>query len=153
MSKSGTGKIYLPDPANDPLLIYGGNTKFTQELKPRYTIILPNKAGTAEVESVVSDTELRLSKPFLGDAVVKVLTTCGPVAPPVGGNATGGGMKSVAPEPQLDFVVGCTFKLTPYVDQSELFDSVTKRLEKGECVGIFPEVCGDIIGIYGKIGL
>ena len=32
------------------------------------------------------------------------------------------------------------YKIIPKVDQSEMFDAVFKALNKGQCIGIFPEV-------------
>jgi glycerol-3-phosphate O-acyltransferase/dihydroxyacetone phosphate acyltransferase len=34
---------------------------------------------------------------------------------------------------------GCFYKITPYIDQSQMYHSVVRRLSKGLAVGIFPE--------------
>jgi hypothetical protein len=59
MASSGTGRIVLSD--DDPLLVIGIATKFTDQVKSRSTLVLPKTAGyaTAEVAEVISDTELR----------------------------------------------------------------------------------------------
>ncbi|KAI9144878.1 hypothetical protein BKA69DRAFT_1025347 [Paraphysoderma sedebokerense] len=111
IAKPGTGTVYYPDPRNAPNIIKGHNTKFTQELKPSWAIALPKNLGSADVVEIISDTEIRLKKPFKDDEAVAALST---------------------PE-------GTSFKAVPHVDYSVVYNKVFERLNLGRCIGIFPE--------------
>jgi glycerol-3-phosphate O-acyltransferase/dihydroxyacetone phosphate acyltransferase len=67
---NGKGIITLsPD---DPLILIGSGTKFTEDFaKSRTQILLPRNLGsvTAEVVEVVSDTQLKLKKEFAKKAM------------------------------------------------------------------------------------
>ncbi|KAJ3117305.1 hypothetical protein HDU96_007211 [Phlyctochytrium bullatum] len=124
VSFKGSGALYLPLPATDPTLLHGLDTRFLAELQPRTVISIqvpnpdPRPNGPAftsfnlpEVAAVISDTEVRLARPVDDELVLATL---------VG-------------------VEGCRYKVTPYVDQSTMFESVAGVLEAGGAVGIFPE--------------
>eukprot|EP00842_Homolaphlyctis_polyrhiza_P007111 jgi/Hompol1/98/HPOL_005224-RA len=113
---NGAGTIMLPDESN-PLILRGIDTHFTLQFGNRFQIQLPKEAGTTEIESIISDTELRIKKPLNGDKALAMLRTT---------NESGS-------------VIGTKYKIVPYVDQSEMFSEVTKRLFEGGAVGIFPE--------------
>lgn len=112
LAKPGKGTVYLPDPENDPVLVHGVDTDFTQ---PEFmsggslTVKGPDGPQTTSIEEIIGPTELRLKKPF---------------ASPLSDEA---GRK------------GQTFKIAPHVDQSQMFDAVYKELSNGGCIGIFPE--------------
>ncbi|KAI8917266.1 hypothetical protein DFJ77DRAFT_459763 [Powellomyces hirtus] len=107
--QKGQGKLLFNPEA--PSLFRGEKTSFKKQLHPRAVIKLTKDMGQYEVVEVVSDTEVRIKKPIVDTAVLEYL----------------------AAEKGVDY------KVIPHVDQSEMFDSVTERLERGGCVGIFPE--------------
>lgn len=80
-------------------------------------MLLPKGAGEAVINTIVSDTELLLSKPFQGDAAQALL-------------------EQVDEEGKR---VGTSFNYTPHVDQSKMFSEVVNRFAKNNAVGIFPE--------------
>ncbi|OUM61425.1 hypothetical protein PIROE2DRAFT_66406 [Piromyces sp. E2] len=108
LAKNGEGTIYLPSPLTDPLLVRGYNTKFLSTLKQKYKLSLPNKC-MAEIETVVSDTELILKYPF--ENGVELLTQ----------------------------EKGSSYRYAPFVDQHVVYNKVFHRLNNKECIGIFPE--------------
>ncbi|TPX49748.1 hypothetical protein SeLEV6574_g01305 [Synchytrium endobioticum] len=115
--KTGSGTIYIePD---QPTRIKGINTKFTVQLEPKSTLSVTG--GSAEVVEVISDTEATLKTPFEGKdpAALKSLLTS---------------RNEAENQP-----AGATYKITPFVDQSQLFKSVIERLANNGVVGIFPE--------------
>ncbi|TPX58099.1 hypothetical protein PhCBS80983_g03341 [Powellomyces hirtus] len=107
--QKGQGKLLFNPEA--PSLFQGEKTSFKKQLHPRAVIKLTKDMGQYEVVEVVSDTEVRIKKPIVDTAVLEYL----------------------AAEKGVDY------KVIPHVDQSEMFDAVTERLERGGCVGIFPE--------------
>jgi glycerol-3-phosphate O-acyltransferase/dihydroxyacetone phosphate acyltransferase len=111
---SGTGTIFSKD--DIPLKLYGVNTKFKKELTKRCYIALPN-GESVEVVSIISDNEALLKNQFTNDASVTQLTALDK-----------DGKRS-----------GSSYKITPYVDQSGMFNEVVSRLTKNKAVGIFPE--------------
>ncbi|EEH39988.2 glycerol-3-phosphate O-acyltransferase [Paracoccidioides lutzii Pb01] len=94
--KPAEGKIYIPDPENDPTLIRGQETDFTN--------------GQFMEGGMI---ELRLQKPF------KDFENGLPLHKPLR--------------------EGTPLKVAPFVDQSQMFDAVYRKLCSGGCVGIFPE--------------
>ena len=133
-TKPATGKIYLPDPSNDPTLIRGVGTRFEKECQVGGLLVLPSVDGTAansEISEIHSSEEVRLKKEFKGDVAVGQLT---------GSREENGdvhlenGEAEKAPEFQ-----GTRYKTAPKVDQSKVYDAVFERLQAGGCVGIFPE--------------
>ena len=115
MTMPGTGTIYMPDPQNEPLLVRGYDTKFTEECMVGGLLVLPavggRSAASTEIAAVVSDTEILLKKEFRSTTSAGQLTAQG----------------------------GTRFKRAPKVDQTEVYDAVFHRLNSGGCVGIFPE--------------
>ncbi|KAI9105859.1 hypothetical protein DFS34DRAFT_601190 [Phlyctochytrium arcticum] len=105
----GTGALRSEETC--PLTLHGVDSKFTQELHPRALIKLAGGLATLEVTEVLSDS------------IVKI--------------------KSAIEDPNtlsaLAAEKGVAFKIVPHVDQSGMFDAVTERLERGGCIGIFPE--------------
>jgi glycerol-3-phosphate O-acyltransferase / dihydroxyacetone phosphate acyltransferase len=99
----------LPDRSH-PLEITGSETKFT-DLTPGMSILLPNDPGSAEIESIESDTKLTIKKEFRGLRALELLETPG----------------------------GTGFKVAPKVDQSWVYEKVFERIEEGGCIGIYPE--------------
>ncbi|KAJ3101157.1 hypothetical protein HDU97_001623 [Phlyctochytrium planicorne] len=114
LAKAGEGRIYLADAVNNPLVINGFGTKFTERIQPRTTI---SCAGvTLDIVEVVSDTEIKIKAPITSASALKALTSV-----------------------KDDDTKGTTYKITPHVDQSQMFSTVISRLSAGGCVGIFPE--------------
>ncbi|KAJ3417363.1 hypothetical protein HDV05_004828 [Chytridiales sp. JEL 0842] len=132
LAKAGSGKIFLSDTESGSTILYGTGTEFTKEVGPRTLLTLPNKAGSAEVLQVVSDTELILAKPFSGEAALRALTSA------EDGTPSWSSASKVTPA-NPTAVIGSAYKVTPHVDQKEMFAKVTEKLAQGECVGIFPE--------------
>lgn len=127
-TKSGSGKIYLPDPASQPNLLRGIDTKFEKEAQVGGLLVLPSANGDAantEISEIISDTEIRLKRPFPGPDATKQLT---------GLEGVGKGDVKMA-----DGFSGCTFKTAPKVDQTRVYDAVFDRLDHGGCICIFPE--------------
>lgn len=116
--KPAEGKIYLPDPDNDPTLVRGKGTDFTNKLfMEGGTIILPRVGKTSPeqqaIAQIIGPEELRLRKPF---------------------------KQFDQDHPLYDALrTGTTFKVAPHIDQREMFDAVYSELIAGGCIGIFPE--------------
>lgn len=128
LAKAGTGRIYLPDPVDDPTLLRGVDTKFDEEAQAGGLLMLPrvgSVSGSSQIAEVISAEEIRLKKPFEGDVPLSQLT--GREQPQKG---DGG--------PPKDFS-GTNYKVAPKVDQSRVYASVFKRLRDGGAVCIFPE--------------
>ena len=129
-----TGKIYLPDPVNDPSLIRGFGTKFEEECQIGGLLILPSVNGTAanaEILEIHGNEEIKLKKEFKGDIAIRQLT--GKPLEDDDAQKEGGEVeKAIAFD-------GVKYKKAPKVDQSKVYDAVFERLQAGGCVGIFPE--------------
>ena len=131
-TKPGTGKIYLPDPGDDPLLVRGVGTRFETEAQAGGLLVLPSVDGTAansDIAEICGDEEIRLKKPFKGDVAIKQLTG----KPLDDGNNSSNGQSETT-----DFQ-GISYKTAPKVDQTVVYNAVFDRLQAGGCVGIFPE--------------
>ncbi|KAF7596223.1 hypothetical protein BBP40_002755 [Aspergillus hancockii] len=116
--KPAPGKIYLPDPENDPTLVRGKGTDFTDKIfMENGAIILPRVGKTSPeqqtIAQIIGPEELRLRKPF------KKFETDHPLY---------GALRT-----------GTTFKVAPHIDQKQMFDAVYGELIAGGCIGIFPE--------------
>ena len=133
------GKIYLPDPVNAPDVIQGTGTNFLDEKLYQVggLLVLPtvgNEAANAEIKEVLGKNEVRLKKPFKGNAALRQLT----------GQAVfqkDGKTEIEQPgeqELQKGFE-GSKFSVAPHVDQSKVYEAVFKKLHEGGCIGIFPE--------------
>ena len=133
-TKPGSGKIYLPDPQNDPTLIRGVGTQFEKECQVGGLLILPTVNGDAantEISEIRGNEEVRLKKEFKGDVALQQLTG---KRKENGEARTENGDVEKAQEFQ-----GSSYKTAPKVDQSKVYDAVFDRLHSGGCVGIFPE--------------
>jgi glycerol-3-phosphate O-acyltransferase/dihydroxyacetone phosphate acyltransferase len=126
------GRIYLPDPENDPLLVRGHGTDFEgKDFQVGGLVVLPSvnqTAANAEILEIIGPEELRLKKPFKGNTAVNQLT----------------GRRMVVPDGQTEAdmpkeFIGTPFKVAPKVDQTKVYDAVFEKLNQGGCVGIFPE--------------
>lgn len=106
--KPKSGKIFV-DFDKDPLLVRGEGTKFTKEVAVRGLLGLPRSLGNAEIEEIISDTELRIRKEYKNSK----------------------GRELVAK--------GTEYKFAPHVDQSSVYRYVFDHLNQGGCIGIFPE--------------
>ncbi|KAL8921515.1 MAG: hypothetical protein Q9208_005669 [Pyrenodesmia sp. 3 TL-2023] len=127
-TKPGSGKIYLPDPEGDPLLIRGNGTHFEKEAEVGGLLVLPTVNGLAansEIAEIHGAEEIRLKKEFKGDVAIGQLT---------GRDLTNGD----AGEGKEQFQ-GTSYKTAPKVDQTQVYNAVFDRLNAGGCIGIFPE--------------
>ncbi|CAG8792883.1 11111_t:CDS:2, partial [Dentiscutata erythropus] len=111
LAESGKGKIFLDESKADSLRINGINTEFTNQLKVGYQISLPREYGSSEITEIISDTELVIKKEFKEPKALEVLTQPG----------------------------GTPYTCMPYVDQSNLYETVLEMLNAGKCIGVFPE--------------
>ena len=137
-TKAGTGKIYLPDPVNDPTLVRGIGTQFEKEAEIGGLLVLPTVNGTAanaEILEIYSPEELRMKKEFKGPDALKQLTGRSEINDQ-GEFVNGGGSGK---KDNAEGFEGSIFKAAPKVDQTKVYDAVFQRLEAGGCVGIFPE--------------
>ncbi|KAI0695901.1 glycerol-3-phosphate O-acyltransferase [Cytidiella melzeri] len=121
-AKPAIGRMAIS--ADDPCLVIGYGTKFTAEFTPKMQIMLPKSVGSvaAEVVEVISDTQLRVKKEFGGD----------------NGKGTAR-IREKQKETEALGTPGLEFKKMPHVDQGEMYHYVYQCLEKGGCIGIFPE--------------
>lgn len=133
-TRPAKGRVYLPDPDNDPTLLKGVDTNFkSDDFQIGGLVVLPsvkNVAANAEITEVMSTTELRLKKPFKGSVALKQLT--------------GRGSDDIDEKSEEQIAAGrneqgTKFKVAPKIDQTAVYDSVFAKLKAGGCVGIFPE--------------
>lgn len=128
--KPAAGKVYLPDPENDPTMIRGIGTDFKNgDFEVGGLIVLPKVNGqtpSTEIAEILSSTEIRLKKPFKTPEALQSLA-----------GAAGAGDK--ATEDKGDEDRGCSFKVAPFVDQTKVYNAVFQELDAGGCIGIFPE--------------
>ncbi|TRM57587.1 glycerol-3-phosphate O-acyltransferase [Schizophyllum amplum] len=119
-AKPATGRVYLSE--NDPCLVIGVDTKFTEEFSPKMQIMLPKSVGAPSVEivEIISDTELRVKKEFGGEK----------------GTAR---IRQALAELDAQGVKGFTFQRLPFVDQQIMYREVYRCLKESGSVGIFPE--------------
>ncbi|KAL8769094.1 MAG: hypothetical protein Q9209_004880 [Squamulea sp. 1 TL-2023] len=133
-TKPGAGKIYLPDPKGNPLLVRGNGTNFEKQAEVGGLLVLPTVNGlaaNAEIAEIHGPEEIRLKKEFKGDVALGQLT---------GQNTEENG------EPKDGIIrkvregyEGSSYKTAPKVDQTEVYNAVFERLSAGGCIGIFPE--------------
>ena len=134
-TKLGTGKIYLPDPVNDPFLVRGIGTQFDKEAQVGGLLVLPsinNNTATADILEIHGPEEIRLKKEFKGADVLKQLTGRTDIS------EEGKFLDDSNPTATESFQ-GSSFKTAPKVDQTKVYDAVFDRLDHGGCVCIFPE--------------
>ncbi|KAI9654455.1 MAG: hypothetical protein M1831_005421 [Alyxoria varia] len=138
-TKPVPGRICLPDPENDPLLIRGIDTNFqSEDFQVGGLIVLPtvnNAAANSEIAEILGPTELRVKKAFKGDVAMEQLTGRSKFGQPAldsnGGNAGHPGEYGHYP--------GIRFKAAPKVDQTKVYDTVFSQISRGGCIGIYPE--------------
>jgi glycerol-3-phosphate O-acyltransferase/dihydroxyacetone phosphate acyltransferase len=111
LAETGTGRIHLLNPKTDPLRIIGIDTRFTQQLTPTDSLILPKNAGKCQIEKIISDTELLLKSPAKDPRTLAVLTKAD----------------------------GTAYKCLPHIDQDGVYERVYDELNNGRCITIFPE--------------
>lgn len=135
--KPAQGKIYLPDPTNDPTLLRGVGTKLdSPAFQVGGMIYLPTVDGqtpNSTIAEIISAEEIRLKNPFKGKVALKLLTgkeDVGSEGETINGNG--------AIEKSSEFE-GTSFKVAPHIDQTKVYNAVFDRLNSGGCVGIFPE--------------
>ena len=137
-TKPGIGKIYLPDPVNDPTLVRGVNTAFDKEAQVGGLLVLPSVKGSAanaEILEIHGPEEIRLKKEFKGPDALKQLTGRTDISED-GRFIDGGGDGSKDLQERFE---GSSYKTAPKVDQTKVYDAVFDRLDAGGCVCIFPE--------------
>lgn len=113
--KTATGTIKIDSSFDDEVVITGVGTKFLSECEPKGLIGLPNSLASAQIESIESDTRLKIKKPFVTKA-----------------------SKKVAQISKL-LAEGTVFKVAPHIDNDVVFRNVFKHLNSGKVLGIFPE--------------
>lgn len=123
MATAGIGKVILS--TDDPCIVIGEGTKFTEDFSPRMQILLPKSVNSAiaEVVEVISDTQLRIKKEF-------------------GGGDSGKGtarIRDKLQELKETGVNGLDHKKLPFVDQQDMYRHVYQCLREGGSIGIFPE--------------
>lgn len=134
-TKAGTGKIYLPDPRGDPLLIRGHGTKFDKEAEVGGLLVLPTVNGlaaNAEIAKIHGPEEIRLKKEFKGDVAMGQLTGRSDLSEDAP-------LTDDYAHKEQDNYEGTSYKTAPKVDQTEVYNAVFDRLNAGGCIGIFPE--------------
>ena len=137
-TKPGKGKIYLPDPMNDPTLVRGVGTQFDIQAQVGGLLVLPTingNAANAEIQEILGSEEIRLKREFKGQDALKQLTGRSDISEE-GTYMDGGG--SETSDLAKDFE-GVNYKTAPKVDQTKVYDAVFERLEANGCVAIFPE--------------
>ncbi|CED82465.1 glycerol-3-phosphate o-acyltransferase [Phaffia rhodozyma] len=119
---AGSGKISLS--STDPLLILGEGTKFITDIKPKSTLALSKSLGSAsaEIEEVISDTEVRLKREFSIPA-----------------KEGGAGLRATERVRKEGENGPLSYKVLPHVDQHGMYGAVYKRLKEGKAICIFPE--------------
>lgn len=133
--KPAEGKIYLPDPVNDPTLLRGVDTDFeSSQFEKGGLIVLPQikkQTPSTEIGEIVGPEEIRLKKPFKTPEALFLLTGRNDINDD--GKFTNG---SVNGKVKFD---GTSFKVAPHVDQKKVYDTVFEVLKAEGCIGIFPE--------------
>jgi glycerol-3-phosphate O-acyltransferase/dihydroxyacetone phosphate acyltransferase len=138
MTKPAPGKIYLPDPINDPCLLRGIDTNFEDEkFQVGGSIVLPkvdNKAATAEILEIKGPEEIRLKRGFKGGVAMQQLTGRNDMTKD--GTFIEG---AEAKKGRAEGFEGSDFQVAPKLDQTEVYDAVHTVLHNGGSIGIFPE--------------
>ncbi|KAH7083209.1 hypothetical protein BKA63DRAFT_530063 [Paraphoma chrysanthemicola] len=138
MTKPAKGKIYLPDPINDPCLLRGVDTNFEDKaFQVGGSIVLPkvnDKAATAEILEIKGPEEIRLKRAFKGGVALQQLTGRNDMT------KDGAFIDGAADrKPNAEGFEGIDFKVAPKLDQTEVYDAVHTVLHNGGSIGIFPE--------------
>ena len=137
LKKPAKGKIYLPDPENDPTLVRGVGTDFeSADFQVGGLLLLPtvsNQSAITEIQEVLGPEEIRIKKPFKGGVALRQLT-----GQDVKG-ANGKVIKGDATPKTVEGFQGTSFQVAPHVDQSAVYSAVFQKLKENGCIGIFPE--------------
>ena len=137
-TKPATGKIYLPDPINDPCLVRGVGTNFEdQPYQVGGSIYLPKVnevSASAEISEIAGPEELRLKRPFKGGIAMQQLTGRNDMTEE--GKFVNGGETKNGTAEGFD---GINFSVAPKLNQKEVYDKVHTVLHRGGSIGIFPE--------------
>ncbi|KAH8161451.1 hypothetical protein CIB48_g6795 [Xylaria polymorpha] len=135
-AKPANGRIYMPDPINDPTLIRGVGTDFEKEAEVGGMIFLPSVKGqsgsSVDIAQIISPEEVRTKRPFTEKLSLFQLTGRDDIDSQ--GNFSNQAFKGVT-----DGYEGTKYKLAPHIDQTEVYKAVFSRLRSGGCIGIFPE--------------
>lgn len=154
MTRPAPGKIYLPDPVNDPCLLRGVGTNFeAKEFQIGGSIVLPkvdNKAASAEIQEIKGPEEIRLKRPFKGGIAMQQLTGRNDMT--ADGTFVNGASSTLGIAPDYE---GTNFQVAPKLNQTEVYDAVHTVLHRGGTIGIFPEGGShdrtDLLPLKGKI--
>ncbi|PNY26861.1 acyltransferase [Tolypocladium capitatum] len=134
-AKPATGRIYLPDPINDPTLIRGVGTRFGEGELQGMLFLPPGKTTTGasvDIAEIIGPEEIRIKRPFKGRIAMQQLTGRDDVD--ADGRLVNTKLRGPAPGYE-----GTRYKLAPHIDQTKVYEAVFARLRNGGCVGIFPE--------------
>lgn len=138
LARPAQGKLYLPDPVNDPCLLRGVGTKFDAEpFQVGGSLTLPKVDGvgaTAEILEIKGPEELRIKRPFKGGIPMQQLTGRNDMTKD--GTFVDGASKILGSAPGFE---GINFQVAPKLDQTGVYDAVHSVLHQGGSVGIFPE--------------
>jgi glycerol-3-phosphate O-acyltransferase/dihydroxyacetone phosphate acyltransferase len=136
--KPAPGKIYLPDPVNDPCLVRGVDTNFEdKQFQVGGTLYLPkvnDMSANAEIAEIKGPEELRLKRPFRGGIPMQQMTGRNDMTQDGRFINTAQGINGPAPGFE-----GTNFLVAPKLNQKEVYDKVHAVLHNGGSVGIFPE--------------
>jgi glycerol-3-phosphate O-acyltransferase/dihydroxyacetone phosphate acyltransferase len=136
--KPAPGKIYLPDPVNDPCLVRGVGTNFEKEpFQVGGTLYLPRVediSASSEIGEILGPEELRLKRPFRGGIAMQQLTGRNDMTKD--GKFVNGAENQKGCAPDFE---GTNFLVAPKLNQKEVYDKVHAVLHAGGSVGIFPE--------------
>ncbi|KAF7558945.1 hypothetical protein G7046_g5215 [Stylonectria norvegica] len=136
-AKLASGRIYLPDPINDPTLVRGIGSKFGEgEGEVQGMLFLPpgkNTTGASvDIAQILGPNEIRVKRPFKNKLALEQLTGRDDIDS--SGNFSNKELKGPAPGYK-----GTKYKLAEKIDQTKVYEAVFSRLLNGGCVGIFPE--------------
>lgn len=135
-AKPAKGRIYMPDPVNNPYLIRGIDTDFVRDAEVGGMVFLPSVKGmsgsSVDIAQIISPTEIRTKRPFSGKLPISQLTGRDDI------DADGKLTHKAANGPKQGYE-GTSFKLAPHMDQTKVYQAVFDRLKSGGCVGLFPE--------------
>lgn len=126
IAKAANGTVLLPDISSDPKHIRGCGTNFlSPEIMVGGSIYLPTINGDSaklDIAEILGPHDIMLKKGVeSGDAIFQLT-----------------GLQSVGTGCALNFE-GTSFKVAPYVDQTQVYAAVFDELRAGGCLGIFPE--------------
>ncbi|KAK3995879.1 acyltransferase [Cladorrhinum sp. PSN332] len=135
-AKPGKGTLYMPDPINDPTLIRGIGTDFTQQAEIGGIIFLPSIKGQSgeslDIAQIVGPDAIRTKRSFRNKLSLSQLTARDDI------DENGKFTNKEVNGPKVGYE-GTKFKIAPHIDQTKVYQAVFDRLKSGGCVGIFPE--------------